>query len=77
MSVTISSASEGLVSLIVYDIAGRQVADLSSQVEEKGLNTVVWDCCDSGGNSVPGGIYFLAIDSPDLMQAREVVVIGQ
>jgi hypothetical protein len=77
MPVTISSASEGLASLTVYDLAGRQVTDLSSQIEARGLNTVIWDCSDSRGNAMPGGIYFVVINAPDLVQAREIVIIGQ
>ena len=77
MPVTISSASEGLATLAVYDLAGRQVTDLSSQIEARGLNTVIWDCSDSRGNAVPGGIYFIVIDAPDLVQAREIVITGR
>lgn len=77
MPVTISFASAGLASLTVYDLAGRQVTDLSSQIEARGLNTVIWDCSDSRGNAVPGGIYFIVIDAPDLVQARKIVITGR
>lgn len=75
--VTISSAAEGMTSLAVYDLAGRQVADLSSQIEAVGSHTVQWNCCDVRGDTVPGGIYFFLIDAPDLRQVREVVVVRQ
>jgi len=75
--ITISSASEGLTSLTLYDLAGRQVIDLSSQLEGRGLNTVIWDCSDSRGNAVSGGIYFIVIDASDLVQTRKIVVLEQ
>ncbi|NOQ22214.1 MAG: hypothetical protein GQ565_06155 [Candidatus Aegiribacteria sp.] len=75
--VTISSAAEGLASLVVYDLAGRQVRDLSSQIGTMGSHTLYWDCLDSSGETVPGGLYFFVIDAPDLRQAREVVVVWQ
>jgi len=75
--VTISSAAEGLTTLTVYDLTGRQVADLSPQIEAAGSHTVHWNCCDSSGGIVPGGLYFFLIDSPDLRQTREIVVMGQ
>ncbi len=77
LPVTISSASEGLTSLTIYDLAGREVADLSSQIEGRGLQSILWNCSDSRGNAVPGGIYFVVINAPDLVQAREIVVTGQ
>ncbi len=77
LPVTISSAAEGLTSLVVYDLAGRQVKDLSYQVETAGLHTVHWDCRNSSGDTVPGGLYFFLIDAPDLREVREVVVVRQ
>ena len=73
---TISDAAQGMTSLVVYDISGRQIRDLSSQIETAGSRTLHWDCRDSGGNIVPDGLYFFVIDAPDLRQSRQLVVVG-
>ncbi len=44
----------------VYDIAGRQVADLSEQVSVIGhQSSVQWDGTDDTGCRLPAGVYFL------------------
>ncbi len=75
--VTISRSAEGAASLRVYDLSGRQITDLSSQVAAAGLHTVQWDCSDSNGQTVPGGLYFFVIEAPDLREAREIIIVGQ
>jgi hypothetical protein len=74
--ITISTAAAGSASLTLYDVTGRQIADISSQLTA-GLNNVLWDCHDDSGNRVPGGLYFIVLDAPDLRQTREIVVTGQ
>ena len=74
--ITISTAAEGVTSLLVYDLSGRQIRDLSSQIGAVGYHTLQWDCRDSGGDTVPGGPYFFVIDAPDLRQTRQLVVMG-
>ncbi len=74
--VTISTAAEGSVSLVVYDLSGRQIRDLSSGIAAAGSHNLNWDCRDSGGDIVPGGLYFFVIDAPDLRQTRQLVVVG-
>lgn len=75
--VTVSDAGEERVSLLVFDIAGRQVADLSAQVQSRGCHTVHWDLRDDGGAPVPGGIYYALLRAPDLSATRELVVAGR
>jgi hypothetical protein len=46
------------VSLVVLDVAGRQVRQLATGRWPAGENEIVWDLADSDANPVAGGIYF-------------------
>jgi gliding motility-associated-like protein len=41
----------------IYDISGAVVASMSD-----GIDTITWDGKDSGGHTVPGGIYLYSIE---------------
>lgn len=75
--VTVSENAEEQVSLMVFDLAGRIVADLSGQVRTSGYHSVHWDCRDGNGSPVPGGIYYVLLRAPDLTGTRELVVTGR
>lgn len=54
--------SPGPVHLGVYDVRGRQIADLSGDhVFTAGAQTVSWDGRQSGGPDVPPGMYFVRL----------------
>ena len=46
------------VTLSVYDVSGRRIADLVGRVEKKGRHSVMWNGKDGEGSSVASGIYF-------------------
>jgi flagellar hook assembly protein FlgD len=44
--------------MLIYDMAGRMVRSIQTQCAE-GLNEVIWDGCNSSGNSIANGVYYL------------------
>jgi len=50
-----------VVSVAVFDLGGRLVADLWRGEIVTGGNTVVWNGCYSGGRTAPGGVYVFRI----------------
>ncbi|MCK5117711.1 MAG: S8 family peptidase [Candidatus Aegiribacteria sp.] len=60
VSVTIEMfASSDMISLqglAIYDITGRKVASFSNSVITAG-ESIIWDCRDSSGSMLPGGLY--------------------
>ena len=50
------------VTLKVYDMAGREVATLHQGIAQTGTNTVVFEA-----NSLPAGMYFCRLLTPDGM----------
>ena len=51
-------ASEGVVSLAIYDVAGRKVADLVSGVRTVGVHSTVWNA-----KNQPSGVYLVRLSS--------------
>lgn len=58
---TLTMPNEGRVRIVVYDLLGRQVADLterSGTYEYKaGTHPIFWDGSDQSGDPVPAGTY--------------------
>jgi len=65
-------------SLSIYDISGRLVRILSPHVPQPPhltSNEYVWDGRDSQGRSLPGGVYFYRLASPQYTATEKVVLI--
>ena len=56
----------GRVSIIVYDVIGRQVAILAQGYYDKGEYTVQWDGRNQGGSPTASGIYFIRLQAGGL-----------
>jgi flagellar hook assembly protein FlgD len=53
----------GEVSLAIYDVEGRLVANLVSGTKTAGEHTVQWDGLDGAGNRVASGVYFYRMEA--------------
>ncbi|MFO8183413.1 MAG: M14 family metallopeptidase [Candidatus Aegiribacteria sp.] len=74
--VSVSATDLGGVTLAIYDLSGRCVADLSGQLSRPGAQSVQWNCRDNSGSRIPGGLYFAVMDAPGVRLSRELIVIG-
>jgi hypothetical protein len=62
------------VSMKVYDVRGREVADLLSGVRSPGLGKLSWDGTYSDGSRAPSGIYFLNLIAGESRTVKKVVL---
>jgi len=69
-----SLAAPGRVELSVYDQLGREVRQLVAEQQAAGRHLVTWDCRDSSGHRVSGGVYFIQLRSPAVNDEQKVVV---
>jgi flagellar hook assembly protein FlgD len=53
------------VSLVIYDLGGRQITQLESGVKTAGVHLVRWDGRDNAGNRVPSGVYFYRLEAAE------------
>ena len=61
---------EGLVTLKVYDILGREVKNIVNEFKQAGSYIVSFD-----GNRLSSGIYFYRLESGNFVQVRRMVLI--
>jgi hypothetical protein len=63
------------VRLVVYNVEGRLVRVLFDALVERGESVVRWDGKDSGGKGLPGGTYFVELQSGSHAEHGKVVMI--
>ena len=59
----------------IYDVSGRKVRSLIDGVVEEGLHEVVFDGIDDRGLSVSSGIYFLRMDTAEVLEVRQITLL--
>ncbi len=60
--------------LTVYDVQGRQVALIADRVQAAGQHTGRWDGRDTRGGELPGGVYFLRLETGGRIESQKVVI---
>ena len=64
------------VSLMIYDVMGRQITQLVNSWQERGTNIpVVWNGLDSQDKPVSGGIYLYQIQIGDYIDTQKMVLL--
>ena len=67
---------ESLVSLDIYDLAGRFIRSIvQDEVNRSGSHSVVWDGRDASGLPTPSGVYFYRLEAGDYSETRRMVLI--
>jgi flagellar hook assembly protein FlgD len=75
MSVQLSLARSGRVSLGVYDLAGRRVRMLLDGDPGAGLHVIGWDGRGDDGRAVANGFYVVRLRTDGVSQSRTVRVL--
>jgi hypothetical protein len=63
------------VTIAIYDVAGRRIRTLTSDVWTAGSHRVTWDGRDDGGAQVASGVYFYRMRAPSFDTTRKLVLI--
>ena len=63
------------IQLIIYDINGRKVKELSNGNYPVGKHTFIWDSRDDNGNQVSSGMYFYSLISPDNISTQKMLLL--
>jgi len=64
---------EMVVSLDVYDLSGRRVANLASGRQSEGFHTVFWEGRSATGVRVPSGVYMYRLKAGDVVLTRKML----
>lgn len=63
------------VTLKIIDLRGRLIATLLNQVLTAGSHSVLWTTQNRQGETVPSGVYFIILESPDFKAVRKMAVL--
>jgi hypothetical protein len=66
---------KGLVTVKIYDVAGRLVRTLVSEVKEAGAYSAVWDGRNNLGAHVASGIYFYKMEAKGFSATKKLVLL--
>ena len=64
-----------LVSIIIYDMLGRQVKTLVNQTQNAGYASVIWDATNDYGKPVSAGIYLYQIQTGEYIQTKKMILM--
>ena len=64
-----------VVSIMIYDIMGREVRSLVNEFQEVGYRSVRWDATDNFGRVVSAGMYVYTIQAGDFRQVKKMVLL--
>lgn len=67
-------AEERHVELSVFDVQGRRVAPLVNRTYTRGGHSTTWDARDAAGRRLPGGVYFVVMESDGRRHSQKVVL---
>ena len=73
--IAFSSAAGGRVEIAIFDVTGRRVKCLVSEVRPAGLHEVTWDGRDEGGARVSSGVYFYRFKTGSFSAVRKMLVL--
>ena len=63
------------VTLTIYDLMGREIAQLVNTTQEPGFRSVQWGAIDSFGKPVSAGVYLYQIRASDYVQTKKMVLL--
>ena len=63
------------VTLIIYDMLGREITQLVNTTQEAGFKSVQWDAKDSMGRPVSAGVYLYQIQAGEFVQTKKMVLL--
>ena len=64
----------GHVSLVVYDLLGREIIKLVDQIQSPGRYNILWKGDDAFGNPVSSGIYIYQMNSGPFKHTKKMII---
>lgn len=74
-TITYTLPENGMVTIKVYDILGREIAVLTDGLNTSGSHSVVWSGKDSKGRDVSSGVYFYNIKFKDQTVVKMMLML--
>jgi fibronectin type 3 domain-containing protein len=75
VSLEFTMPNSGRVTVSVYDVRGKLVAELDVGVRPAGTHVVTWNGRDNDGTRVSAGTYFFKLEIPGIQSTRKAVLV--
>ncbi|MBN1293447.1 MAG: T9SS type A sorting domain-containing protein, partial [Candidatus Latescibacteria bacterium] len=72
-TISFTIPENGITTLKIYDILGRQVRTLVDGGYSAGTYSVVWDATDMSGNMVSAGVYFYTVKAGNFTETKRML----
>jgi hypothetical protein len=63
------------VSLVIYDMLGREIRTLVNEIQNAGVQNVTWDGRNKAGVKVSSGTYIYRIEAGDFHMAKKMILL--
>jgi N-acetylneuraminic acid mutarotase len=63
------------VTIIIFNLLGREIKTLVNQTQEAGFKSVQWDARDDEGNRMSGGVYLYSIKAGNYQKTKKMVLL--
>ena len=63
------------VTIIIYDMLGRQVKQLVDSYQEAGFKSIIWNATNDFGKPAAAGVYLYKIQAGDFIQTKKMVLL--
>ena len=63
------------MSLRIYDLLGREIAELDNGMKYAGHHEAYWNGSDSTGNPVASGVYIYRLEAGDSAETRKMMLV--
>jgi len=74
-TIKFSLPEEGYTSVKIYNILGEEVRNVTNNIFERGLHSVMWDGRDNRGKAVSSGVYIMRLTYGEFSQAKKILLI--
>jgi outer membrane protein assembly factor BamB len=68
-------ATDGHVTLAIYDLLGRRVTTLVSTIQAKGSHQVLWNGTDATGTTIASGVYFVQMRTEHFLATHKMMLL--
>ena len=66
---------DATVSLMIYDITGREIRHLVNETQNAGFKAIMWDGTNNYGHQVGTGMYLYQIKAGSFVQTRKMLLM--
>ena len=69
-------STPGNIEIIIYDVSGNIISQLSCKDCQAGRNTLQWNCLDMNNIHVSNGIYFYEVHFENEIQTKKMIILN-